>query len=42
MDLQILYKSDLRNYNDAVYLNNVVINHGVLAAYSNIVQRILL
>jgi hypothetical protein len=25
-----------------VYLNNVVINHGVLAAYSNIVQRILL
>jgi hypothetical protein len=37
-----LHKSDLRNYKDAVYLNNVVINHGVLAAYSNIVQRILL
>jgi hypothetical protein len=37
-----LHKSNLRNYKDAVYLNSMVVRHGVLAAYSNIVQSILL
>jgi len=37
-----LHNSNLRNYKDAVYLNSVVVCHGVLAAYSNIVQSILL
>jgi len=37
-----LHKSNLRNYKEAVYLNSVIINHGVSAAFSNIVQSILL
>jgi hypothetical protein len=37
-----LHKSNLRNYKDAVYLNSMVVRHGVLAAYYNIVQSILL
>ena len=37
-----LHNSNLRNYKDAVYLNSMVVRHGVLAAYSNIVQSILL
>ena len=37
-----LHNSNLRNYKDAVYLNSVIFNHGVSAAFSNIVQSILL
>jgi hypothetical protein len=37
-----LHNSNLRNYKEVVYLNSVVINHGVSAAFSNIVQSILL
>jgi hypothetical protein len=37
-----LHNSNLRNYKDAVYSNNIIYNHGVSAAFSNIVQGILL
>ena len=37
-----LHNSNLRNYKDAVYLNNALIHHGVSAAFSNIVQSMLL
>lgn len=37
-----LHNSNLRNYKGVVYLNNVVYHHGISAAFSNIVQSILL